>query len=297
MQPLVAALEHDPRRILRIVGAGALLVGAAVGITLAAAPWKGKGDPCGGGAARMAGVWHAGRRAEIEGAFNRTKLPYAGASFATTAAALDRYAAAWIAGHRDSCEATHVRRDQSPVTLDLRTRCLEQRRAAMAATVAILAAGEPNTVQLASRVIDSLPFGSMEADLGPWQAALDHAERSYAIMVELGLGETPKGANRLRGQAKPLMHLGRIDEALERNARALALIEAVAVEGDDSLGGFLLDRGEILEIARRYDEARAMYQKAFDIYVKTRGADHPHTTTLRIALIRIGLLGRLAAIK
>jgi tetratricopeptide (TPR) repeat protein len=65
-------------------------------------------------------------------------------------AALDRYAGAWARKHRDVCEATRLRGEQSPAALDLRMACMDRRLAELDALVSTLAAVPPAATAPAS---------------------------------------------------------------------------------------------------------------------------------------------------
>ncbi len=86
---------------------------------------------CQAGASRLADVWEAAPPARAT--IGCTGVPGAPASptpprpGTASPPLLDGYAARWLAMYRDSCEATHVRGEQSTEVLDLRTACLDER--------------------------------------------------------------------------------------------------------------------------------------------------------------------------
>src|SRR6185503_9375051 len=118
---LLEALARDPavaRRRAALVGAFiamAGLAGAAIVMRREAAP-----PPCRGAEARLAGAWDEAVAEKVRRAFDASGRPSAGDTFRRVAASLDRYAAAWSAMRIEACEATEVRREQSPQLLDLR---------------------------------------------------------------------------------------------------------------------------------------------------------------------------------
>jgi tetratricopeptide (TPR) repeat protein len=107
-------------------------------------------------AAEVAPVWDDAARAAAETAFRATKLPYADDTFARVDAALRKRGADWATAHRDACEATHVRREQSEALLDLRMRCLHRARAEVGAMVALLPRAERTTVDKAISAVNSV---------------------------------------------------------------------------------------------------------------------------------------------
>ena len=83
-------------------------------------------------------LWGDAERTAMREAFIDSGRGYAEDAFTRTAAALDRYGASWTAMHQDTCEATHVRQEQSTRALDLRMSCLARRRGEHEALVRLL---------------------------------------------------------------------------------------------------------------------------------------------------------------
>ncbi|HEU5057661.1 MAG TPA: serine/threonine-protein kinase, partial [Kofleriaceae bacterium] len=103
MRDLLGALERAsrPPRWPWLAAGGALAAGG-----VAAFLAFGAGDDrdlCGGGKARLAGVWDAPRRAAVEKVF--TGSPRAAAIWQRVAGRIDRHASGWGARHRAVCEA------------------------------------------------------------------------------------------------------------------------------------------------------------------------------------------------
>jgi tetratricopeptide (TPR) repeat protein/predicted Ser/Thr protein kinase len=157
MHALIAACERGRRS-----GQGWLvLAGLALGL-LALAVWLGPSRPtppplCQGAAVELAGVWDAGRRASIGERFVATGPGYAATTWSTTATALDANARAWSDAHTRVCEATRVHGHQSETDLTRRMRCLDDRRAALQQTVALLARADPDVIEHAVELAYALP--------------------------------------------------------------------------------------------------------------------------------------------
>jgi tetratricopeptide (TPR) repeat protein/tRNA A-37 threonylcarbamoyl transferase component Bud32 len=137
MTELLDALRKDPgvaRK--RWIMAGAIFAaagGLALGFQRAA---DSKRAFCAAGPERLAGAWELGgsprtaegpHHAAVRKAFLATGKPYAPDAIRGVTTLLDDYAAKWVGLYRDSCEATHVRGDQSAELLDLRMSCLNDR--------------------------------------------------------------------------------------------------------------------------------------------------------------------------
>jgi hypothetical protein len=241
MTALIAALEHDPARARRRWGALAgvtLLVGAAV-VTLVRGPARSEAL-CGGGPARLAGAWEvpsagARPRAEAVGAaFAATHVPGAGAQAQRVEAALDRYASAWLGMYRDACEATRVRGEQSAETLELRTTCLEQRRASLAALTDVLRMANGAVVAAAARAVDALPPLETCADIKVLRADVEQPRDAATRARVAELRQRLAAAKALDDTGQ---HARAVAEAegLERDARALGyrplLAEVLATTG------------------------------------------------------------------
>ncbi|MCA9708469.1 MAG: tetratricopeptide repeat protein, partial [Myxococcales bacterium] len=140
-----------------------VLVAGMAAATLAtlsavAARWSGPADaPCTAGQERLAEAWGDSQREAIEQAFARVDAEFAATSRQTVQQELDGYAAAWLEGYRDACEATHVRHEQSTELLDRRMACLEQRRSALRATAELLAQADRDAIAHSIRAATSLP--------------------------------------------------------------------------------------------------------------------------------------------
>ena len=94
---------------------------------------------CMNGEERLAGVWDDARREQVSRAFMAVQKPFAGIAWQGARAVLDDYAREWARVYQDSCEATHVRGEQSANLLDLRMACLNDRRKILGAVADVFA--------------------------------------------------------------------------------------------------------------------------------------------------------------
>ncbi|MBK7539721.1 MAG: serine/threonine protein kinase, partial [Myxococcales bacterium] len=139
MTDLLAALsraESAPRRwgLGAAVALGAAAMVAAL-LWRSSAPRRCTSEHA---AASLRGVWEASMEAQLESSFRGTGRAHARETAGRVRGVLERYRDEWTAMHVDSCRATHERGEQSAAMLDLRTRCLGQRREALRAVVAQL---------------------------------------------------------------------------------------------------------------------------------------------------------------
>ena len=167
MEELLAALAHDPARIRRrwLTAIGAVLMTGAL-VTATVLGWRAShsgANLCARSADKVMGVWEGSdtpdsvRKKEIGHAFSETGVAYATASFASVRQILDRYVDAWKGAYRATCEATHVRGEQSDEVLDLRMSCLSERLGRVRALVDLFAQASPKVVENAVGAASALP--------------------------------------------------------------------------------------------------------------------------------------------
>ncbi|MFT3710380.1 MAG: serine/threonine-protein kinase [Archangium sp.] len=101
---------------------------------------------CGGSESRLAGVWDTARKAKLKAGFIATNLSYAGESWTNSERALDAWAAEWVATARDVCEASKLRKSDSPEVTDLKNACLDERLQRLDALVALFDAPDHDVV-------------------------------------------------------------------------------------------------------------------------------------------------------
>jgi tetratricopeptide (TPR) repeat protein len=202
--------------------AGAAVAGGSVSGLFAAGD-----NPCAGAAARLAGVWdEPGRRALQEqfAAFGgRDAVP----QWNAFAAGLDRYSAAWTAMQTDSCEATHVRGEQSQELLGLRSACLDRRLSELGALVDLYRRADRAMVSNATAAaagLSSLEACANAAALGEERPARDPTA-GRALREELGRARASLLAGRSReALASAQAAAGQARRGGDRAAEAAALV-------------------------------------------------------------------------
>jgi tRNA A-37 threonylcarbamoyl transferase component Bud32 len=149
MTELLAELARDPvaqrRRWLASAGLAGFVGAAGFG---AAAAFTGEAAMCQGGDAEIAAVWDAGRAEAVQKAILATDVPYAADTWERLRPRLDAYAADWVAMRGEACE-THRAARQSDQLFDLRTACLDQRKAGFAALIDVLTGADAGVVEKA----------------------------------------------------------------------------------------------------------------------------------------------------
>jgi len=254
MQALVATLSHEPRakrgRWTTIAGSAALLavIMAGVGYQQGTAE-----RPCQGSAAHTDEVWSETDRGQISSAIAATGLPFADHTRGEIEQGLDDYALRWQEAHRDACEATSVRGEQSGGMLDRRMACLQQRLDAMEAFVDIMAVADDAVVGQAVQAMAALPGVAAcdDTDRLTERVALpaDDATRRIVATVEAKLA-----------QAKVLRSAGKASDALELARQALR--EAQATDYRPVVAAASEQVGVLLEATGEYVAAEAPLQSA-----------------------------------
>jgi tetratricopeptide (TPR) repeat protein/predicted Ser/Thr protein kinase len=165
MEELLAALEHDPGKKYRLVAAVTMtaVIAGSAGLAVAG---RGAVEQCPDARAELAEIWGPeqvdGLRAAIA-----ARSPDA---LQRIAPKLDAYASAWIDMRNEACRA-HAEGRQSAPLFDLRTACLDQRRASLAATVDVVASAETG-LDAVYKVVAALPSLSTCADVEALTAAI-----------------------------------------------------------------------------------------------------------------------------
>ena len=154
MSALLADLARDPARDRRRVLVVALGVVAVVGVALGlqrAAMSRGT-ELCTGADALSREVWNPAVAAAIEKSLVATELPFAQDSAMRTRRQLDDYMERWAVQHRQTCEATRVRGEQSDVVMTARMACLEDARREVGALASVLSSADK---AVASRAVEA----------------------------------------------------------------------------------------------------------------------------------------------
>ncbi len=323
----LARVERAPRRRTMIAGAAAVVALASLGaVGVNALMARSKASPCTIAQARgrLHQVWGPALAAGIERSFRATERAHAVETADRVRGNLQRYADEWAAMHAESCAATHVRQEQSAALLDLRMRCLEERRDSLRALGALLSrAMQGEGVDRAVQASLGLPPISDCADAVALQAAVPlPAEPSRRAAIQAarsrlddvralvstgqytaalpgarelvsaarGLAYTPLLAAALQTQTDLEDRLGLLEAAL-RSGRESTLVAGAARE-DALLVESLLDLMWVLTHQARHDEALMLATPVEAILARTSGSS---TGQLGMRAALVGVLGWLYA--
>jgi tetratricopeptide (TPR) repeat protein len=208
-------------------------------------------------------VWDAERKAQ---------LAAAGLPWPAIERTLDRYAAAWTAMHREACEATRVRGEQSEDLLDRRMACLDERLRALRAVGGALAGARAED---AVRAAASLPRIELCADAAHLRGGVappaDPAMIARLEPIRAGLAE-----------ARIQVQLWNHDAGL-RGAEA-ALAGARAAGYPPAVAEALLVRAQARDARGETAEATADFSEAVTVSVAAR-----HDVVLATALAGLAM--------
>ena len=237
---------------------------------------------CRGAPAKLAGVWDDARRDEVRSAFAATRVPYGGDALRTVERALDGYAEAWSTMHRDACEATVLRGEQSQELMDLRMECLGQRRQALAARVEIFKKADAMVVEKAPLAAHSLPTLDLCANASALRSVVREPEDAEQRRTIAALRSQSERARALTESGK----LAEGEELAEATARDARKVQFAPLEADA-----LLVLGYSQETLGKYAEATATLRDAIRAAQKAH-ADEAVVRALTTLVLVVG--GRLA---
>jgi eukaryotic-like serine/threonine-protein kinase len=253
MDALLVALERalgQRRRVAWVAGVAAL-AGVALGLGL----WLGREPPatglCTGAEDKLAAVWGPQHHTRVHAAMLATGVPHATDVWYAVEAGLDAYAEEWIEGHRRACQAFDG--GASDEAMDGRMACLERRRRALGAFVAVLEAADAAVVHQAIGAVSQLEaIAPCDGAGGPALAAAP-SDPELAARVE--------GHRETLARAEAYERAGQYHAGLE-----LALRVAAAADG---LGYAPLQAEAQLQVGQlqrdlgAHDEAERALERAY----------------------------------
>ncbi|WNG44843.1 serine/threonine protein kinase [Archangium minus] len=255
MEALLALLESDParrrRHIVALVGAGVLLLGL-LGAGLAQWTYR-SAQLCAGGPARVQSAWGAATRERVRRGLLASGAPGAERTWELLTRSVDAYTSDWASMHREACEATRVRGEQSEQLLDRRMLCLDHALQRMSALARELEHAERATADKALDAVHALP-------------ALSECANAAALLEAPGLPQDASVRQQvltLRGQLaelETLKELGHLKEALPRAEALTRASEAVAYPPLQA--EVLLLEGELRQLDEQIPQALERFHRA-----------------------------------
>jgi tetratricopeptide (TPR) repeat protein/predicted Ser/Thr protein kinase len=273
MNTLLDTLARDPRKrrgVLALAGGIGLLAIAGVVWMVVREP---EPSPCEGGERELAGVWDDGVRGRVHAAFLGTKAPYAEAAWEGTARHLDDYAREWVGMHREVCEASVVRQEESAELFGRKMVCLGQRLTELEQLTSLLGEADADMVSLAVVAASSLTRIESCAD-----------ERSLITDVD---DERLQELERLLASASGRKTLGKYDEGYEIAMQALELAKQIGTPHGEGrvqlvLGDLQTKLGKVTEAEQHLRESLRRADQAGDDATRVQALIH----LMRIAYLQ-----------
>jgi tetratricopeptide (TPR) repeat protein/predicted Ser/Thr protein kinase len=316
MAPLLRTLSRDPMRMRRVALFASVSLVALVAVAWAV--FRSAPAPCEGAARKLAGVWDAERKAEIDARMRdaaRVGEPERRALERT----LDAYANAWSEAHTEACRATRVRGEQSEEILGLRIACLEQRRQSLAALSDALSRADSKAATSALSAAEDLPdldvcaqaellrqrrvppkdsataraTAALEAELARAQVVFELGAPKDALAKGLAIVEKTRalGYEPLEARADALLAMASYelgDYAAAEKAFASAFAKAQSARDDELAAGTAARLCWVVgRRLARYGEGALWCQYADSA---ARRAGNPPKIVMRVALNRAALL-------
>lgn len=165
IEALLDALRPDRSS----VGQRGTIAAVAVGViaTATAATVGRSAEPvlCTGAADEIATVWNDERRQTVQASLTASQSTFSLDTWERAEPRLVDYAQQWAIQHREACEATRQRGEQSEATMDLRMACLQRARAQFDATLTALTEADATTVRNTPQLLDGLRLPSQCSDI------------------------------------------------------------------------------------------------------------------------------------
>ena len=159
MEEFLEELSYDPsvaRRRVLFIGVIILAVAALIAAAISLTQSSDTRPSCDAAASELSELYNPERRARIGAGILRSTVPFAGSTWERVAPRLDDYAEAWSSARLDACEA-HREGRQSPRLFDLRTACLDQRRAGFATLLEVFESAGDSTIPKLAEAVLALP--------------------------------------------------------------------------------------------------------------------------------------------
>ncbi|HVE84598.1 MAG TPA: tetratricopeptide repeat protein, partial [Myxococcales bacterium] len=148
---LEPALQRRARAPAMAAAAGVAVLAVAAGAVFQR-QWSLRAERCTGGPALLAPAWGQPVRERLQARLSEVAGDNGRRQFDRAAAALDAYAQGWLAMHRDACEATALRGEQSEAALQLRMECLGTRLRELQSLTALLSTAD---APMAGQAVDA----------------------------------------------------------------------------------------------------------------------------------------------
>jgi serine/threonine protein kinase/tetratricopeptide (TPR) repeat protein len=195
MDALLSALTQDPTRRRWAWSAAALAtIAFAAGLGwVRHASQEQRSALCTGSQSQVDEVWNDQVRERMGRSLLATGAPYAADTWTRVSSEIDRYMGQWAAMHRQTCESTRLRGEQTEAVMTLRMACLDQRRSEVGALTRVLADSDGdvarNAVQATMALTPVDVCGHVSALTTAAPEPTDQAARAALAEIRAGLAD------------------------------------------------------------------------------------------------------------
>ena len=259
VRELLDALAWDPaahrnRWILAASGLGVLVAAAAV-LSSRSAPQSAQ---CTGAETQLGEAWSEPRRSDARTAVLGVGKSYAADVWERVSRQIDDYSAQWKQVHRETCEATTIRGEQSAQVMDLRMGCLHQSAVQLGAMTTLLASADEAVVRNAHKMVAGLPPLARCSDVAVLQSRVEPPSADEVETVDRARASLAASA-----AARTVGRYAEAQREVDKAKAAIASTSYAPVRAEVALAG-----GQALSKVGKPDEARAALEAALELAVR-----------------------------
>ncbi|HVE82075.1 MAG TPA: serine/threonine-protein kinase [Myxococcales bacterium] len=269
MEPLLEELAFaaNPASTRAAYGLAAAVLLMMVGGAVWVGRERARAQVCTGGAAELASTWSPEVAGSVASSFQAAAGEHGVDQARRVQRTLDAYAERWAAAHRDACEATRIRGEQTETILALRMTCLERKRKELAALLNVL--GRPDAA-LVDKSVDAAHGLS-----GVGQCRDVDALTAVGRPDDPGRRDAVEAAEGRLAQVEALRAAGRYADGLKQARMVLEEAQKLGFRPLEAqaryLAGMLLElTGDLRSGERELDEAMFIAEAGRDEVTKLR---------------------------
>ncbi|MGB1277004.1 MAG: protein kinase domain-containing protein, partial [Nannocystaceae bacterium] len=182
MAPLLAELGRvraGTRRRWLWAGLAVVAVASVVGFGVAKS-WAAQSELCSGSEAERSRLWSVPRQGRVRVAMTLADSTVAEQAWPAVSEGVQAYTDEWVAVHREACEATNLRREQSRHLYNLQLQCLERRRGQLDALLDVL---ENSTIKMVADAAGAVVVSGPATRGGQLRSGVERARGRWLLVL------------------------------------------------------------------------------------------------------------------